>query len=58
MQLFAAMAQWQLGNHEPARRQFNDACQWIDKHEADNEGVRPLRKEAEDLIPKERAALP
>jgi WD40 repeat protein/serine/threonine protein kinase len=48
--LFVAMTHWQLGNHELARERYDTACQWIDKNQSASKELRPLRKEAEDLI--------
>jgi serine/threonine protein kinase/tetratricopeptide (TPR) repeat protein len=47
---FLAMAQWQLGNKEEARKSYDQAVQWMDKNLAQNEELRRFRAEAEELL--------
>ncbi len=54
---FLAMAHWQLGEKEKARRWFDRAAQWMDKNEPKDEGLRRFRAEATELLkvePKKR----
>jgi serine/threonine protein kinase/Flp pilus assembly protein TadD len=47
---FLAMAHWQLGEKEKARQWYNQAVQWMQKNKLQNEGLRWLRAEAEDVL--------
>jgi uncharacterized protein HemY len=47
---FLAMAHWQLGDKEKARKWFDQAVQWMDKNQPKNEELGRLRKEAEGLL--------
>ncbi|MGI6419922.1 MAG: protein kinase domain-containing protein [Thermoguttaceae bacterium] len=48
--LFLAMAQWQLGKHEEARRLHNEAVQWMETHKPKDPELRRFREEAARLI--------
>ena len=55
--LFLAMAHWQLGNREQARRAYEQAVQWLEKnketlekHKAQAEELRRFRSEAEEVL--------
>jgi serine/threonine protein kinase/Flp pilus assembly protein TadD len=48
--LFLAMAHWQLGEEEKARRWYDLADQWIDKNRPTDEQLRILHSEAENLM--------
>jgi tetratricopeptide (TPR) repeat protein len=45
-----AMALWQLGNREEARKRYNHAAQWADRNPSPNEDLRRIRTEAEELL--------
>src|SRR5262249_53002423 len=47
---FLAMARWQLGEKEQARKSFDQAVQWMDKYAPQNEELRRFRSEAEELL--------
>jgi tetratricopeptide (TPR) repeat protein/serine/threonine protein kinase len=47
---FLAMAHWQLGEKEKARTLFDQAVQWMDKHQPNDEELRRFRTEAEGLL--------
>jgi serine/threonine protein kinase/tetratricopeptide (TPR) repeat protein len=47
---FLAMAHWQLGEKETARKWFDQAVQWMDKHKPRNEELRRFRAEAAELL--------
>src|SRR5207244_849060 len=47
---FLAMAHWQLGNKEEARKWYDQAVQWMDKHQPTNEELRRFRVEASELL--------
>jgi tetratricopeptide (TPR) repeat protein len=47
---FLAMARWQLGEKELARKSFERAVQWMDKNAPQNEELRRFRAEAEELL--------
>jgi tetratricopeptide (TPR) repeat protein len=47
---FLAMANWQLGEKEKARTWFDQAIQWMDKHQSQNEELRRFRGEAAELL--------
>jgi hypothetical protein len=53
-QLFAAIAQQQLGNHDHDRILYEAACRSIDQHEPNYEPIGAVRKEADELIKSER----
>jgi tetratricopeptide (TPR) repeat protein len=50
---FLAMAHWQLGQKEKARKWFDQAVQWMDKNRPKNEELGRFRAEAEELMKKE-----
>jgi tetratricopeptide (TPR) repeat protein len=45
-----AMAHWQLGNKEEARKWHDQAVQWMEKNAPQDEGFRGMRAEAEKLL--------
>jgi tetratricopeptide (TPR) repeat protein len=47
---FIAMAHWQLGNRDEARRWYDRAVAWTEKHEPKNEELRRFRVEAAELL--------
>jgi tetratricopeptide (TPR) repeat protein len=51
--LCLAMGNWQLGNQDVARKWYAQAAEWIDKNQPNNQELRRLRMEAEELIKKE-----
>jgi tetratricopeptide (TPR) repeat protein len=50
---FTAMAHWKLGDHDAARKWYNQAVAWMDKNQPENEELRRFRAEAEELLKKE-----
>jgi tetratricopeptide (TPR) repeat protein len=47
---FLAMAHWQLGEKDKARKWFDQAVQWMNKNAPQNEELRRLRAEAAALL--------
>ncbi|MEX2310415.1 MAG: serine/threonine-protein kinase [Pirellulales bacterium] len=52
---FLAMVHWQLGNHDEARKCYDEAVQWMDQNKLQNdvqndEQLRRIRAEAEELL--------
>jgi tetratricopeptide (TPR) repeat protein len=47
---FLAMASWQLGEKEQARKWYHQAVQWMDKNQPQNEELRRFRAEAAALL--------
>jgi hypothetical protein len=47
---FLAMAHWQLGEKDQARRWYDRAVQWMDKNDPKNDDLRRFRKEAAELL--------
>ena len=47
---FLAMARWQLGDKEDARRWYDKAVRWQEKNQPGNEELTRFRGEAEDLL--------
>jgi tetratricopeptide (TPR) repeat protein len=47
---FLAMAHWQLGHMDEARKWHDQAVEWMDKNQPDNEGLRRFRAEAAQVI--------
>jgi tetratricopeptide (TPR) repeat protein len=47
---FLAMAHWKLGDKEKARTRFDQAVQWMDKHQPADEELRRFRAEAAELL--------
>jgi tetratricopeptide (TPR) repeat protein len=47
---FLAMAHWQLGDEEQARKWYDQAVAWMDKHQPDDEELRRFRAEAAALL--------
>jgi serine/threonine protein kinase len=45
-----AMAHWQLGHKEEARRCYDEAVAWTEKHDPRNRELRRFRTEAEQLL--------
>ncbi len=48
--VFLAMAHWQLGHKDEARRWYAQAVEWTEKNNTDNEGLRGFRAEAAELL--------
>ena len=47
---FLAMAHWQLGNKDEARKWYDRAVEWMDKNQPKNEELRRFRAEAAELL--------
>jgi tetratricopeptide (TPR) repeat protein len=47
---FLAMAHWQLGNKDEAKKWYQRAVRYMDKHDARNEELGRFRAEAEELF--------
>jgi tetratricopeptide (TPR) repeat protein len=47
---FVAMANWQLGNKDEARKWYERAVDWMEKNQAKNEELLRFRAEAKELI--------
>jgi serine/threonine protein kinase/Flp pilus assembly protein TadD len=47
---FLAMACWQLGNKQDARKWYDQAIEWMDKHKPKDETLRAFRKEAAAVL--------
>ena len=47
---FLAMAHWQLGDQDEARRWYNQAVEWMDKNKPKDEELRRFRAEAGELL--------
>ena len=47
---FLAMAHWQLGDKQAARKWYDQAVAWMDKNQPDNVELRRFRSEAEELL--------
>jgi tetratricopeptide (TPR) repeat protein len=47
---FLAMAHWQLGDKEQARKLYDQAVVWMDKNQPGNGQLRRFRTEAEELL--------
>jgi tetratricopeptide (TPR) repeat protein/serine/threonine protein kinase len=45
-----AMAHWQLGNKDQARRRYDQAVRWMDRHAPNDEELRHFRTEAAALL--------
>ena len=43
---FLAMAHWQVGTKDEARRSYDRAVEWMDRNKPDDEGLRRFRAEA------------
>jgi tetratricopeptide (TPR) repeat protein len=48
--LFLAMANWQLGQKEEARKWFDKAAEWMDMNHSKNEELHRFRSEAAELL--------
>jgi serine/threonine protein kinase/Flp pilus assembly protein TadD len=48
--LFLAMAHWQLGEQDEARRWYGKAVDWMEKQQTDDKLLRRFRAEAEELL--------
>src|SRR5262249_52394325 len=46
---FLAMAHWQLGNQDQARKWYDQAVSWMDKNQPNNPELGGFRMEAEEL---------
>ena len=47
---FLSMAHWQSGDKEQARKWYERAVQWMEKHQSSNEELHRFRTEAEELL--------
>jgi tetratricopeptide (TPR) repeat protein len=47
---FLAMAHWQLGEKERARKEYEQAVSWMEKNQPNDEELRRFRAEAEGLL--------
>jgi hypothetical protein len=47
---FEAMAYWQLGDRPKARPCYDEAVQWMEKHEPDHVDLHRFQTEAADLL--------
>jgi tetratricopeptide (TPR) repeat protein len=47
---FLAMAHWQLGEKEEARKWFDQAVAWIEKNKPEDEELKRFREEAAELL--------
>ena len=47
---FLAMAHWQLGHKDEARKWYDRAVEWMEENKPDEEELRRFRAEAEELI--------
>ena len=47
---FLAMAHWQHGDKEQARKWYGQAIEWMDKNQPNDEELRRFRTEAADLL--------
>ena len=48
--LFLAMAHWQLGKNEEARKWYDLAIAWMEKNQTKDEELRRFREEAAKLL--------
>ena len=48
--LFLAMAHWQLGEKEEARRWYDKAVEWIEKDKPNDKELRRFCAEAKELL--------
>jgi tetratricopeptide (TPR) repeat protein/serine/threonine protein kinase len=55
---FLAMAQWQLGNKDEARKWYDQAVEWMEKNKPEDEELRRFRAEAESLLRIEKKSKP
>jgi tetratricopeptide (TPR) repeat protein len=47
---FLAMAHWQLGHKDEARKWYDQAVEWMDKNQPENEELHRFRAEAAELL--------
>ena len=47
---FLAMAQWQLGQKEAARRCYGEAVEWMEKNKPQDDELRRFRAKAAELL--------
>jgi tetratricopeptide (TPR) repeat protein len=47
---FVAMAHWQLGHHDEARKWYTRAAEWMQKHKPHDDELRRFRAEAGELL--------
>jgi len=45
-----AMARWQLGEREEAKRLLDELTAWMEKNRSEDDGLRQLWNEAAELI--------
>ena len=48
--LFLAMAHWQLGDRDEARRWYNKAIGWMEEKKSDNEELERFSAEAAEFL--------
>ncbi|HUE75048.1 MAG TPA: serine/threonine-protein kinase [Pirellulaceae bacterium] len=54
---FLAMAHWQLANKDEAGKWYEQAVEWMDKHQPKNEELRRFRAEAAKLLELEKKRI-
>jgi tetratricopeptide (TPR) repeat protein len=47
---FLALAHWQLGKQEEARKWYEKAVEWMEKNQPEDQELRRFRNEAEDAL--------
>jgi tetratricopeptide (TPR) repeat protein len=47
---FMAMAHWQIGDRDHARKYYSQAVEWMDKNQPRDEELRRFRAEAAELL--------
>jgi serine/threonine protein kinase/tetratricopeptide (TPR) repeat protein len=55
---FLAMAHWQLGNKDEARKRYDQAVRWMEKNKPQDEELVRFRAEAEALLKIEKKPMP
>jgi tetratricopeptide (TPR) repeat protein len=55
---FLAMAHWQLGNKDEARKWYDQGVQWMEKNKPEDEELRRFREEAAKLLKVEDQSEP
>jgi serine/threonine protein kinase/tetratricopeptide (TPR) repeat protein len=53
---FLAMANWQLGHKDEAHKSYDQAVEWMEKHQPENAELRRFRAEAQELLGIEQAS--
>jgi hypothetical protein len=47
---FLAMAHWQLGDKDQARKWYGQALAWMEKNQPNDDELRRFRSEAEEVL--------